>query len=95
MGGDIYVYISAEDPVTIAIINRLLNFVSPRLKVLKNMPARGGQIKSMILALNELSKTRPVVALIDLDANVCAPALKQDLLHGNAQNMDFIFNIAN
>lgn len=94
MGGDISVYISAEDPVTIAVINRLLAYVSPRLKVLKNMPARGGQIKSMILALNELSKTRPVVALVDLDANACAPVLKQNLLQGNVPNIDFIFNIA-
>lgn len=94
MGGDIYVYISAEDPVTIAVIKRLLTFISPRLKVFKNMPARGGEIKSKILELNNLSNSKPVIALLDLDANVCAPALKQSLLQGNIQNEDFILNIA-
>ncbi|MBQ8100865.1 MAG: DUF4276 family protein [Paludibacteraceae bacterium] len=94
MGGDIYVYISAEDSVTIAIIKRLLAFTSPRFKVFKNIPARGGEIKSKIQELNKLSETRPVVALLDLDANACAPILKQSLLQGNAQNIDFIFNIA-
>ena len=63
MGGDIYVYISAEDPVTVAVIKRLLTYTSPRLKVFKNMPARGGEIKSKILELNNLSNSKTVVAL--------------------------------
>ena len=94
MGGDIYVYISAEDPVTKAVIERLLSYTSPRLKVFKNIPARGGEIKNKILQLNTISATRPVVALIDLDDNGCAPTLKKELLHGNTPQTDFLLNIA-
>lgn len=94
MGGDIYVYISAEDQVTKAVIEQLLTFVSPRIKVFKNMPTRGGEIKSKILELNTLSHSKPVIALLDLDDNTCAPLFRQNLLRGTSQNTDFILNIA-
>lgn len=94
MGETIYVYISAEDPVTKTVIERLLAHCSPRLQVFKNMPARGGEIKSMMPQLNNLSASKPVVALLDLDANACAPQLKHDLMQGVEPKEDFLLNIA-
>lgn len=94
MNEDIPVYISAEDSVTKAVIERLLAYTSPRLKVFKNIPARGGEIKSKIVELNTLSAIKPVVALIDLDDNGCAPALKKELMRGATPKVDFLLNIA-
>lgn len=88
------VYISGEDQVTKAVIERVLSFCSPRFKILKEMPARGGEIKKKIQELNKLSAIRPVILLTDLDASSCAPHLKKDLLKGAVQNENFIVNIA-
>ena len=94
MDGDINVYISVEDAVTKAVVERLLGYCSPRLKVFKDIPARGGEIKNKISSLIKLSENKPVVVLIDLDNNGCAPALKSQLLHSEKTNADFIFNVA-
>lgn len=91
---EIQVYISAEDPVTNAIIRRLLDFCSPRFRVVKDVPARGGEIKNKIGALNALAKTNPVILLTDLDATACAPILKRELLSGLTQSPGFLINIA-
>lgn len=92
--GDIYVYISAEDAVTRAVIERLLLYCSPRFKVLKEIPARGGKIKSMISALNKLALSKPVILLTDLDTADCAPQLKEKLLNNEQQSPNFLLNIA-
>lgn len=91
---EISVYISAEDPVTKAIVERLLEFSSPNFRVFKDVPARGGEIKSKIKALNNLAKTKPVILLVDLDATACAPMLKRELLNGEEQSANFLINIA-
>lgn len=91
---DIQVYISAEDPVTKAVIERVMSYCSPRFKVFKEMPARGGQIKSKIAELNKLALVKPVVLLTDLDTEDCAPMLKGKLLNGMAQSPQFLLNIA-
>lgn len=91
---EIPVYISGEDEVTKAIIERLLSYCSPKFTVLKSIPARGGQIKSKISELNNLSKVRPVIMLTDLDATDCAPTLKKALLKDMVQNKNFLINIA-
>lgn len=92
--GDIFVYISGEDQVTKAVIERVLNFCSPSYKILKEIPARGGEIKKKIPELNKLSASSPVILLTDLDASSCAPLLKKDLLKEMEQNENFILNIA-
>lgn len=76
------------------VIERLLAYCSPRFKVFKEMPARGGEIKHKISELNRLSGSKPVILLTDLDATQCAPMLKNSLLANQEQNDDFIFNIA-
>lgn len=62
--------------MTNAIIRRLLEFCSPRFRVFKEVPARGGEIKQKIEALNALAKSHPVILLTDLDATACAPMLR-------------------
>lgn len=91
----ISVYMSAEDNVTEAIIEKLLSFCSPRFNILKKIPARGGEIKKNICSLNKLAESKPVILLTDLDANDCPPLLKQKLLKGEPQSPNFIINIAN
>ncbi len=88
----IEVFISGEDPVTVAVIKRVLNHVSDRFKIINNIPARGGEIKSKVPQCNILALKYPVIMLLDLD-NGCAPDLKKKLLSGHKQNPHFIFNI--
>jgi len=91
---DILVYISAEDPVTKTVIERILSFCSSRFKVFKEIPARGGEIKSKIKELNQLALVKPVILLTDLDTEDCAPQLKSKLLNGLTQSPHFLINIA-
>jgi len=88
------VYIVGEDPVTKAIIRRLVKDYAPSLNIVGDIPARGGQIKSKIENFNTLSRKYPVILLLDLDANDCAPQLKQQLLKNIQPTSDFIVNIA-
>lgn len=91
------VYISSEDEVTSEIIKRLLLYCSDAQKtfaIIKQLPTRGGKIKSCISNLNSLSQNNPVILLTDLDANACAPSLKTQLLNGITKNGNFVMNIA-
>lgn len=90
---EIEVYISGEDAVTVAVIRRLLSYVSSRFVILGNIPARGGEVKSKVLKSNSLAKDYPVVMLLDLDQG-CAPELKNKLLQGNLQTRHFLMNIS-
>lgn len=86
------VYIVGEDPVTYAIIKRILSFCSGQFEIISELPARGGEIKNKIPQFNQLSNTNPVILLTDLDNNLCAPELLKKLIP--AKNQNFIFNIA-
>lgn len=89
---NIEVFISGEDAVTIAVIKRLMAYVSPRFVVLRCIPARGGEVKNKVLESNALSVDFPVIMLMDLDEG-CAPELKKKLLQDKGQNRHFIMNI--
>jgi hypothetical protein len=86
------VYIVGEDPVTYAIIKRILAYCSDDFKILSELPARGGQIRSQIEKFNELSLAHPVILLTDLDADTCAPQLIKKIIKD--KNEHFILNIA-
>lgn len=88
------VYIVGEDPVTLAIINKILSVYAPNLQIIQSLPARGSEIKKKISNFNQLSQSSPVILLTDLDTDDCAPALKDKLLKGMEQHTDFILNIA-
>ncbi|MDR1338792.1 MAG: DUF4276 family protein [Prevotellaceae bacterium] len=87
------VYIVGEDPVTYAIIKKVLAFCSPKIEIITELPARGGQVKCKISKFNKLSESFPVILLTDLDASLCAPQLLAELLE-ESKNENFIFNIA-
>jgi len=86
------VYIVGEDDVTFAVIRRVLTHCSSDFEIISQQPPRGGQVKSKIHEYNKLSETYPVILLIDLDNNDCAPQLLSHLIID--KNNDFIFNIA-
>ena len=86
------VYIVGEDPVTYSVLKKILFYCSSDFEIVSELPARGGQVKSKIMEFNKLSETYPVVLLIDLDNNVCAPQLMKQLVKDKSN--DFIFNIA-
>ena len=85
------VYIVGEDEATRTIILRVLKYCNG-ITVLKELPARGGQIKNDIPKYNQLSLSNPVILLMDLDNYSCAPELLKSFKI--TKNSDFIFNIA-
>ncbi|MDR1182220.1 MAG: DUF4276 family protein [Bacteroidales bacterium] len=87
------VYIVGEDPVTYAVIEKVLAFCAPKIEIITKLPARGGEVKCKISEFNKLSESFPVILLTDLDATLCAPLLLAELLKEN-KNERFIFNIA-
>lgn len=89
------VFIVGEDPVTRAIIYRLLKDYAPSVKVIQSLPARGGEIKSKIVSFNHLASSYPIVLLSDLDTEPCPPIAKSNLLKDVTDvASDFIINIA-
>lgn len=88
------IYIVGEDPVTRAIIRRLVNDYAPNLSILREEPVRGSQVKSLVSNFNKLAKSSPVVLLEDLDTEDCAPTARVKLLRGEIQSEDFLINIA-
>jgi hypothetical protein len=86
------VYIAGEDAVTTAVIRKILVYCSDDFEIISEQPARGGQIRAKIQEFNKLSEAYPVVLLIDLDNNDCAPQLLNQLVENKKDN--FIFNIA-
>lgn len=90
---EIRIFISGEDPVTIAVLKRMLSYVSHRFSVISVIPARGGEVKNKIIQCNELAKSYPVVMLLDLDEG-CAPDLKLKLMEGKPQSKHFVMNIS-
>jgi hypothetical protein len=86
------IFIVGEDPVTYAIIKRVLVYCSDEFEIISELPARGGQIKSKITEFNNLSSNYPVILLMDLDNNGCAPQYVKDLIPN--KNEKFILNVA-
>jgi hypothetical protein len=86
------IYIAGEDPVTCAIIRKVLFYCSNTFEIIMELPARGGQIKSKIKEFNTLSSSFPVVLLMDLDADSCAPQLVGQMIP--ERNENFSFNVA-
>ena len=88
------IYIVGEDDVTKAVIRRLIQDYAPALSIKGELPARGGQLKSLIKNFNILSADIPVVLLEDLDTEDCAPLARKKLIGTDSQEEDFLINIA-
>lgn len=84
--------IVGEDAVTRAIIKRLLKYVGPNVRVVREEPIRGGEIKQKILNYNGLYQ--PVCVLTDLDTYDCPPTLIQDWFGEISINPYLLFRIA-
>ena len=65
------VFIAGEDEATRAVIVRLIKDYAPNLHILRELPARGSQVKAKIPNFNALARTIPVILLTDLDDDPC------------------------
>lgn len=92
------IFVVGEDDACKAVIYRVIAFCAAlrktSLKVVSELPARGGEIKNKIKNFNLLSKHTPVVLLTDLDNNTCPPSFIGTLMHGENKNRDFVFSVA-
>lgn len=89
------VYIVGEDPVTKAVLRRIIQDYAPHLHVKGELPARGSEIKAKMQSFNKMAMSYPVIVLSDQDANYCGPAAKKKLLEGISPiSSDLLVNIA-
>ena len=89
------VFIVGEDPVTRAVIYRLVKEYAPDLHIKHSLPARGGEVKSKIAAFNQLAMAYPVILLADMDNDPCPPVTKSNLLKNvRSISTEFVVNIA-
>jgi hypothetical protein len=84
--------IVGEDPVTKAIIERLLSDYREDVSIKERVPVRGGQIKAYAPKYNLLGS--PVIMLTDLDEYDCPPSLISDWFGNNPINENLLFRIA-
>lgn len=87
------IYIAGEDPVTLAIIRRLVTSFRPDLSIIMEMPYRGGKLDKEYSNFNSLSSKFPVIVLRDLDMFDCPPQLISRLLPFQ-KSPNFVFNVA-
>lgn len=89
------VFIVGEDPVTRAIIYRLVKEYASSLRIKQSLPARGGEIKTKIVSFNQLALSYPIILLSDLDTDPCPPIAKSNLLKDvTTVSPEFLINIA-
>lgn len=84
--------IVGEDPVTQAIIERLLKDYRPDLKINNRLPARGGQIINLAPKYNSLGS--PIFLLTDLDNYQCPPLLIKEWFGKVQIKKNLLFRIA-
>jgi len=86
------IIIVGEDDVTREIIKRLLKEAAHPFRIIREEPARGGEIKNKTLMYNVLDM--PVIILTDLDTHDCPPSLISEWFKDLSVNPDLIFRIA-
>jgi hypothetical protein len=84
--------IAGEDEVTVAVIRKLVNDLRPDVMIDKELPARGGQLKSLAPRYNNLNSH--ILLLTDLDVYDCPPSLLKDWFKGVPLNSKYLFRIA-
>jgi hypothetical protein len=89
------VIIVGEDAVTQAVIRRLINAICPEgISILREDPARGGQIKAMAEKYNRLAQNYRIILLADLDLADCPLTEQQAWLGGKERHPHFMFRFA-
>lgn len=87
------VYIVGEDAVSKEVIKRVLSYCSEKIRIISELPARGGQVEALAKKFNNLSKNAPVILLLDSD-NDCPPAKLNSIVSNFKKESNFIINIA-
>ena|ERR1700757_1048345 len=85
--------IVGEDPVTQAIIERLVKEYRKDIKIKNRLPARGGQLKNLAPKYNLLQS--PIFLLTDLDTYACPPSLIKDWFGEQIVQNNMLFRVAN
>lgn len=89
------VIIVGEDTATQAIIKRLIQDICPEgLRIVREAPSRGGQIKSLVVNFNQLASSYHVVLLADLDQGQCPATEQINWLRGMPKHPNFMFRFA-
>ncbi len=89
------VIIVGEDAVTQSIIKRLIKEVCPDgMSILREDPARGGQIRSLAARYNVLAQSYRIILLADLDQAVCPFTEQQAWLGNQPRHPRFMFRFA-
>lgn len=87
-----FIDIVGEDPVTQAIIERLIKDYRQDLTIKNKLPARGGQIMNLAPKYNKLGS--PVFLLTDLDTYQCPPSLIKKWFGKEVIQESMLFRIA-
>lgn len=87
------VYIVGEDTVSKEVIKRVLSYCSEDIRIISELPARGGQVETLAIKFNNLAKRAPVILLLDSD-NDCPPAKLNNIVSSFKKEGNFIINIA-
>lgn len=89
------VIIVGEDAVTKAIIKRLLHEICPHgINVIREDPARGGEIRNKTPNYNRLAQSTRVILLADLDNAHCPATEIQNWLSNSPKHPHFLFRFA-
>ena len=87
------VTIVGEDRATKEVITRLINHIGG-IQIFRELPARGGKIKSLLNNFNLLSTIQPVILLTDLDQYSCPPELLTNWFQRLPRNENFHVRVA-
>lgn len=89
------IYIVGEDPVTRAVLHRIVQYCVPDHNFnLKDEPARGTEILKKLDNYIQLANVYPVLMLIDLDTYHCAKNFVSDVLGSKDIPTNFTFRVA-
>jgi hypothetical protein len=89
------IYIVGEDPVTRAVLHRIVQYCVPDHKFnLKDEPARGTEILKKLDNYIQLAQVYPVLMLTDLDMHHCAKRFVEEILGNKDVPENFTFRVA-
>jgi len=86
------VQISAEDEVTMAIVERLVKTYRPDFQIGEKRPIRGSQLQQYAPIFNRAET--PMIMLTDLDLCPCPPQLIKDWFKDDVLNPNLVFRVA-
>ena len=96
MSSPIFIYLAAEDDLSEVVLRRVLKQRDVRYEPLRFNAECGGSgfLKKNVRAFNNISRTRPVLLLTDLDRAECPASLVEAWFGRKMHHADFIFHVA-